>query len=413
MTDLKAILPGMEKCGLQESDKRLQNLGDSLLDSYLYEAICEHGGLKFLFVSSGVERINGVKAEDVINDASVLLDQIDSAQRSVYLEAAAASLRDLTSFEMDLRMNSAGGEWRWVHLVRSCPRSLENGRFIVDGIVTDITNRRLFETEISRLAQAVEQNPTGILIADLHGVLLFANQSYSRITGYQFAEAYGKTQRELISTEMSDEEFNAIKGSLNAGRSWSGVLGNRHKNGQFFWQQSNVSPMYDDSGQISSYLYLCTDVTKSKLLEIALRDAKDYAENLVQTANAIVIGVDIGGRVITFNRAAERITGYKAEDLEGRNWFEVIVPKELYPEVWTKLDGRLTDIYSNGFDADADSWPEFDQLLAGGLPTHFECPILTKSGGERYIVWQSNNVFEQGQIVGMISFGIDISEHKK
>ncbi len=46
------------------------------------------------------------------------------------------------------------------------------------------------------------------------------------------------------------------------------------------------------------------------------------------------------------------------------------------------------------------------------MPQRFENPILTKSGEERYIVWQNNLVHEQDLVVGTISFGMDITERR-
>ena len=134
-----------------------------------------------------------------------------------------------------------------------------------------------------------------------------------------------------------------------------------------------------------------TDITERRKAEAALKTAKEYAENLIDTANSIVVGMDRGGNVTVFNRAAEEITGYSRSELQGRNWFEVVVPKERYPEVWT----------------------EFHRLPAGGMPRHFENPVLTKTGEERYVVWQNNAISEAGEITGTISFGIDITERRK
>jgi two-component system cell cycle sensor histidine kinase/response regulator CckA len=122
-----------------------------------------------------------------------------------------------------------------------------------------------------------------------------------------------------------------------------------------------------------------------------LAASKDFAENLIQTANAMVVGLDNSGNVRFVNQATERITGYTSKELEGRDWFEVIVPRDRYPEVWAELE----------------------RLLAGGLPRNFENPILTKSGEERYIIWQNNVVREQDQAAGTISFGIDITKRKQ
>jgi len=56
---------------------------------------------------------------------------------------------------------------------------------------------------------------------------------------------------------------------------------------------------------------------------------------------------------------------------------------------------------------------EFERLMSNGLPRNLENPVLTKSGEERYIVWQNNEVYEHGQIVGTISFGIDITDRRR
>jgi PAS domain-containing protein len=52
-------------------------------------------------------------------------------------------------------------------------------------------------------------------------------------------------------------------------------------------------------------------------------------------------------------------------------------------------------------------------LTASGLPRHFENPVLTKTGEERYVAWQNNGIYDGGEITGTISFGIDITERKK
>jgi PAS domain S-box-containing protein len=138
-------------------------------------------------------------------------------------------------------------------------------------------------------------------------------------------------------------------------------------------------------------LSLIRDTTQRKKTDSALQSAKDFAENLIATANTMIVGLDIEGNITLFNQAAEEITGYQRAELAGRNWFEVLVPKDRYPEVWD----------------------EFHRLLSGGLPKHFENPILTKAGRERYIVWQNNEIRELGRIVGTISFGMDITGRKE
>lgn len=271
---LREVNEGLMKAEaeLREKEAQLRSLGDSLPDSYLYQYTLEGDRPKFLHLSSGVERLNGIKAELVMQDAMLLLGQIEPSQVEPYAVAQAASQRDMSDFSMELHMRRADGDWRWIQ-VKSRPRQKDDGQVIWDGIASDITDRHLFEVEINRLAQAIEQNPTGILISDTLGTLEYMNAACTRISGYQFVEAYarGRSPREIISTEMSEAQYAVVQAQLQAGRTWSGVLRNRHKTGKMYWEQITVSPIYNIDGKVASYLYLRVDVTEQKNAETDLK----------------------------------------------------------------------------------------------------------------------------------------------
>ncbi len=125
--------------------------------------------------------------------------------------------------------------------------------------------------------------------------------------------------------------------------------------------------------------------------ELALIAAKDYAEALIATANVMVVELDPAGNLQRINPAAEAITGYTLDEIRGKNWFETIAPRQRYPEVWA----------------------EFEAIIArDGRIGEFENPIQTKSGEEKHISWRNSQIVEQGEIVGTLSFGLDITEQK-
>jgi PAS domain S-box-containing protein len=132
------------------------------------------------------------------------------------------------------------------------------------------------------------------------------------------------------------------------------------------------------------------DVTDLVVAQEELQAAKDYAERLIELASIMVVGLDSEGRVRAFNRTAENVTGYSRPEIEQRNWFDVMAPPHLFPQVRD----------------------EFTRLLAGGEPSTFEMPLLTASGDERYIVWQNNPIVENAHIAGTISFGMDITARR-
>jgi PAS domain S-box-containing protein len=234
-----------------------------------------------LYMSPSCLRVTGYSVAEFTAHPDLLMDIIHPDDRHL-MEFHRHDATNQELAEIDFRIIRRDGEIRWIsHCCQAVHGADDSymGRRVTN---RDITDHHLFEAEINRLAQAVEQNPTGILITDKQGTLSYTNQAYTKITGYQFAEAYGKTQRELISSELTDEVFKEIETCLGAGKPWSGMLQNRHRNGTLYWEQITASPMYGDSGQAVSYLYLRTDISERKQNEEELRRYRDHLEDEVQ-----------------------------------------------------------------------------------------------------------------------------------
>jgi PAS domain S-box-containing protein len=132
---------------IRESEERLRRLEDNLPDSYIYQYLQEADGTsRFLHISAGVERVHGVSRHDVLRDAGTLHRQIDPAQKPALAVAEAASLRNMSDFQLELHMRRANGEWRWLQ-VRSSPRRKPDGQVVWDGVATDITEHKKLETQ--------------------------------------------------------------------------------------------------------------------------------------------------------------------------------------------------------------------------------------------------------------------------
>jgi PAS domain S-box-containing protein len=268
----------------------------------------------------------------------------------------------------------------------------------------------LRESEV-KYRTLVEQSMQGIIVAQGEFPrIVFTNTQMANILGYTTEGLMSLSPREMEGLIHPDDRamfFGRFSDRLQGKPAPSQYeFRALRRDGKVRWLEiSSTKIEYNGQPAVQATF---TDITERKRMEDDLKRystqleelvaqrtrelsaSKDYSENLIKTANAMVLGLDKHGNIRVFNQAAERITGYTRKELEGRNWFDVIVPKDRYPEVWR----------------------EFERL-AGGLPKNFENPILTKSGEERYIVWQNNEVREQGKMAGMISFGIDITERKR
>ena len=126
-----------------------------------------------------------------------------------------------------------------------------------------------------------------------------------------------------------------------------------------------------------------------KRAEDALRESEHRARTLFETIHLIVLGLDPSGNVNYVNPFFLKLTGFSADEVTGRNWFDHFVPE----------GERL-----GAHDA-------FLGLLELDANTHYQNAIVTKSGAERMIVW-SNTVLRDpfGRATGSLSIGEDITE---
>jgi PAS domain S-box-containing protein len=224
---------------------------------------------QILYMTPSSQRVTGYTAEEFIADAGLLLSIIHADDRHLLADHR-HDVEHLRLAEVDFRIVRRDGEIRWISHCCQAVFGADNsyrGRRISN---RDITERHLFATEINRLAQAADQNPTGIQITDLQGILTYTNHAYTRITGYTFGEAYKMKPRALVSSEITADEYQACQANLAAGKLWKCALTNRHKNGELRWEQITASPIYDDAYQVCNYLYLRTDITEAKRTESAL-----------------------------------------------------------------------------------------------------------------------------------------------
>lgn len=248
----------------------------------------------------------------------------------------------------------------------------------------------------SVLKEILEQSLAGYWDWDIPSGDEFLSPTFKKMFGYEDHEIPNRAEswQKLIFPEDLPRVLESFEEHVkSAGKiPYNHEVRYRHKNGSTVWVicTGNVIE-WNENGQPVRMVGCHINITERKKVEAELRIAKDYAESLIETANALVVVLDESGNIQVFNKYAENITGYSLADLKGKNWFEVLVPRNRYPEVWK----------------------EFTRLLEGGVPRTHENPILTKHGDERIIMWQNSNILSQEKIIGTISFGIDITELKR
>ncbi|MFH1574028.1 MAG: PAS domain S-box protein, partial [Acidobacteriota bacterium] len=231
-----------------------------------------------------------------------------------------------------------------------------------------------------------EGSRDAIFIGDAASNFVLVNAAACELTGYSREELQGMKITDLHD-EADLEAFQGYHSRILAGEEVLSEAVIRKKDGSMVLAEFN-----NRSIVVAGHVYMhsvARDITQWMQAKLDLQRAKEYAENLIQTANVMIIGLDAGGKVEVFNEAAEKISGYTWAEITGRRLADVVTPKDRYPEAW-----------------------EFFRALQEGdcsCGQVFDSPILTKSGEERYISWRTNEILRQGRFSGIIAFGMDIT----
>jgi len=143
----------------------------------------------------------------------------------------------------------------------------------------DITERKLAEGELRKLSRAVEQGSSTVVITDPAGCIEYANPKFTETTGYALDEAMGQNPRVLKSGNQPEEFYADLWATISSGREWHGEFCNRKKNGELYWESASISPVRDESGEITHYVAIKDDITERKRMEEELLSAREAAES--------------------------------------------------------------------------------------------------------------------------------------
>ena len=126
----------------------------------------------------------------------------------------------------------------------------------------DLTERKLAEGRMERLALALEQTAEIVLLADAAGRIEYVNPAFEAATGEAAAEVVGTPL--LAGGAIPLATLQAIKDSLAEGRSWTGDRPSRRRDGSTFTAATIISPVRDTTGAVTGYVATARDVSRER-----------------------------------------------------------------------------------------------------------------------------------------------------
>ncbi len=242
-------------------------------------AIADLNGV-LVYCNDAFARMHGYEKEEIVGRH---LSMLHSEQQMITVNASLDLIKANGGF-VALEI------WRIRKDGTSFP-SLMNAKLIFDSnqrplymsaSAIDITEQKEQEREIRKFSLAIEQSPVAVVITDTEGNIEYVNPSFEKTSGYSFSEVKGENPRILKSGLTPLETYRELWDTIISGKAWHDEWINKKKNGDLFWEDIFVTPIFDDKGKIINYLSIKQDITERKNIENEIRELNSNLEEKIE-----------------------------------------------------------------------------------------------------------------------------------
>jgi diguanylate cyclase (GGDEF)-like protein/PAS domain S-box-containing protein len=222
--------------------------------------------------------------------------------------------------------------------------------------------------------------------------ILYVSPAYEEIWGRSCESLYADPEAWTEAIHPGDREstYDKYRKGMSAGK-FEYEYRIVRPDGSIRWIEVRAFPVRDDAGNVVRITGVAEDITERKRVADELRESERRFSDMLGNVELVSIMVDREGRLNYCNDYFLELTGWRREEVIGRNCFELFVP------------------------AENTAWKAVRAALLANKPEalHDENEILTRSGERRLIRW-NNSVLRAaaGDVIGSASIGEDITEQK-
>lgn len=160
---------------------------------------------------------------------------------------------------------------------------------------TDVTAAKRYEQKLKQQEEKyrgiIENMNLGLIEVDLNENIIYANQSFCNISGYQIDELTGRNTVDLFLTPEARQDFESKQSVRNKGESDAYEIQVRNKRGEVRWWMISGAPMYDPKGKITGSIGIHIDITDQIEVSEQLRNARQTAENSARAKETFMVNM--------------------------------------------------------------------------------------------------------------------------
>jgi PAS domain S-box-containing protein len=278
------------------------------------------------------ERMFGWSEAEVIDRPNPIISEDNSEE---YQAIKQSVLQGITPSSLEVRRQKKDGSP--IDIVFSAaPLTDSEGK--INGlvaVVADITEQKRQAEQVRLLQSVVVHTNDAILITEAEPIdepgprILYANEAFTRTTGYTLEEVLGKTPRLLQGPNTSRAKLDKVRSALSRWKPITVEVINYRKDGSEFWSEFSVVPVADKTGYYTHWISVQRDITERKRTEEALRQSEERFRRVVENALDIITILDADGTIHYESPSVENVLGYLPAELMGHNFFAYIHPDDL------------------------------------------------------------------------------------
>ena len=271
---------------------------------------------------------------------------------------------------------------------------LENkgNKQILYGSITNIDHKKRNELYLNHLKTAFEQTSSSIIITDVKGRIQYVNKKFTESTGYLSSEILGKYPSILKSGYTSQQQYQMLWDVIRSGKIWRGQFLNKKKNGETYWEQAVIAPVFNEKSEIINYVAIKDDVTAYKLIEKdrqkvenALKANEEKFRSLFNIATDPIMISNMHGVLVQANDTACQLFAINKRSI-------------------TELDQFLPD-------------NQVKELLSfmnsGAVEKRFLQEYTLNKNGKEYIFEFNSSLMPLGSSKGILTIARDITDRKR
>ncbi|WP_320045296.1 PAS domain S-box protein [uncultured Desulfobacter sp.] len=376
------------------ADQRFESLSNNIPGGFVFQfTIFTDGTREFSYISQGVQKLFNCSPEQIIREPSLILSRMDKNSKIRFRHVMSHDAEKLSAITEEFKFDLDNDQCLWMQF-NAHPVRESDGRIVWDGVGIDITGHKKAEFSLrqseARFRKIFSESSSPVFLME-NLRFVDANHAALALLGYDSSVQLRGTAPEDISpkyqpdgklTKEKSKEVHEVAAKRGSHRfEWEHVK----KDGTHFFVEVTLTPIRFEDRVLFHVSW--TDITERKQMESRLKEF----EAIVNSSDDAIISMTVYGTVLSWNTGAEKIFGYKADEIIGRP-----IKRLFASDLWIK-EQKI-----------------FEKIKQGGSIEHFETRRLRKDGAVIDVSVTISPIYDKdGEVWAASKIARDITEKKQ